>query len=57
MNFFNSNFSLLPRRVLSNDAKQHVHTINARLQKAHNDLHEKHDDGHFDFAAIRFAKI
>ncbi len=56
MKFFYLNFSLLPRRALSNDGKKHVHTVNVRLKKAHNGLHNKHEDGHFAAAAIRFAK-
>ncbi|CAF2767137.1 unnamed protein product [Rotaria sp. Silwood2] len=49
-------YRLLPRRALSHDGKKHVHTVNVRLQKAHNNLHSKHEDGHFAAAAIRFAK-
>ena len=54
--FFYLNFSLLPRRALSNDGKTHVHTANVRLQKRHNDLHNKHQDSHFAAATIRLAK-
>ena len=49
-------FSLLPCRALFNDGKKHVRTVNVRLQKAQNDLHKKHEDGHFAAATIRFAK-
>ncbi|CAF4138179.1 unnamed protein product, partial [Rotaria sp. Silwood1] len=54
--FFHVNFSLLPRRALSIDGKKHIRTVNVRLQKAQNNLHKKHEDGHFAAAAIRFAK-
>ncbi|CAF1403975.1 unnamed protein product, partial [Rotaria magnacalcarata] len=49
-------YRLLPRRALSIDGKKHIRTVNVRLQKAQNNLHKKHEDGHFAAAAIRFAK-
>lgn len=36
--------------------KKNVRTVNVRLQKTKNNLHNNHEDGHLATVAIRFAK-
>ncbi len=47
---------MLPDRISFIEGCQHNQTVPVRLRCAQNDEHDKHEDGHFATATIRYMK-
>ena len=49
-------YRLLPAHARHEDVKRHVHIVPVKLCRPQNDLQEKHIDGHFGMASVKFAR-